>query len=434
MVSIQDFAKKWDMLPAGALVLCAVSGGRDSMVLLHLLWEMAERGGFRVHGAHFNHRLRPTADRDETFVRSWCAGHGIPLTCGGGDAAAYARERGTSLEDGARQLRYRFLEETADRVEAARIATAHHREDNAETVLLHLVRGAGLRGLGGIPPRRGRIVRPLLETSRAEIDRYAAQRHIPYMEDETNADPRFARNRLRLEVLPLLEEISPGCGGRIAAAAGLLREEDGYLQREAERLPIAAGGDQAAIPVRDLRGLEPVMARRAVRHMARLLSGELSREDVERVLALGRGGYLDLPGGLCAFRTAAALTLRRESAPPPPLLLTPGAQDWGRWRVHLYRSGASVREDERTVVLKACAGPLSIAAWDGRGSLAVDSGERTIKRLFADRGIPIQDRWAHPLVSMDGRPAGVFGVATDSSLRPRPGERCLVVRLEAVTS
>ena len=134
MMNIQAFTKKWDMLPPGGLILCAVSGGRDSMALLHLLWEMGRKGGFQVHAAHFNHHLRPTADRDQGFVTGWCGAKGIPLTCGGADAAAYAREVGTSLEDGARQLRYRFLEETADRVGAARIATAHHREDNAETL------------------------------------------------------------------------------------------------------------------------------------------------------------------------------------------------------------------------------------------------------------------------------------------------------------
>ena len=128
------------MLPRDGLVLCAVSGGRDSMVLLHLLCALAREGGFQIAAAHFNHQLRPTAGRDEAFVRDWCAGRGIPFRAGSGDVAAYARETGTSLEDAARQLRYRFLEESADALRAVRIATAHHREDNAETVLLHLLR------------------------------------------------------------------------------------------------------------------------------------------------------------------------------------------------------------------------------------------------------------------------------------------------------
>ena len=125
--------------------------------------------------------------------------------------------RAGRCEDAARTLRYAFLEGAARDMGADRIATAHHREDNAETVLLHLLRGAGLQGLSGIPPVRGKIVRPLLEAGRADIDAYVERNGLPYVEDESNRDTAYTRNRLRLEVLPLLEEIVPGCGGRIAA-------------------------------------------------------------------------------------------------------------------------------------------------------------------------------------------------------------------------
>ncbi len=430
MMNIQAFTKKWDMLPPGGLILCAVSGGRDSMALLHLLWEMGRKGGFQVHAAHFNHHLRPTADRDQGFVTGWCGAKGIPLTCGGADAAAYAREVGTSLEDGARQLRYRFLEETADRVGAARIATAHHREDNAETLLLHLLRGSGLRGLGGIPPVRGRIVRPLLETSRADIDGYVRRHQISYMEDETNADTRFTRNRLRLEVFPLLEEISPGCTGRMAATADLLREDDEHFRGAVDASLFTFKGDRAEISLRELKKLDQSMARRTVREMSRSLLTDLGRENVDQALALGPGGYLDLPGRLCAYRTGTKLTLRREPNPPLPLLLTEGTQVWWKWLVQVYLSGEPVEEDGQTVALGGCSAPLTIALWNGQGSLAVENGQRTIKRLFTDRRIPIQDRWEHPALYVDGRPAAVFGVATDWTLRPRPGESCLVVKIE----
>lgn len=432
IIDIGAFCRRWDMLPAGALVLCAVSGGRDSMTLLHLLTRLAGEGGFRVHAAHFNHRLRAAADRDEAFVRRWCAQWGVPLSCGGGDAAAFARSAGTSVEDGARQLRYRFLEETADRLGASRIATAHHREDNAETVLLHLLRGSGLQGLGGIPPVRGRIVRPLLETSRAEIDAYAARYRIPYVEDETNADPAFTRNRLRREALPLLEAIAPGCAGRIAGAASLLREEEAHLAREAEALlPEAAGDGSIALPVPALLGQDRALRRRLVRLMARRLGAELTRSQVDAVLELGSGGYLDLPGGLCAVRQPHRLVLRRREAPPPPMVLREGAQRWGPWRIRLEPSAEPAGEDPCTVSLSDTGLPLTVALWDGTGRLAVENGSRTIKRLFADRGVPPADRREHPALYRGGRPVAVFGVATDWALRPRPGEGCLVVRLEA---
>ena len=169
---VWSYARKWNMLDG--LILCAVSGGRDSMVMLRLLSALGVEGGFQVAAAHFNHRLRPTAGRDEGFVRDWCREQGIPLTCGAGDVADFAAREGLGVEDAARKLRYAFLESAARDMGADHIATAHHREDNAETVLLHLLRGTGLQGLGGIAPVRDAVVRPLLETSRAEIDAYAA--------------------------------------------------------------------------------------------------------------------------------------------------------------------------------------------------------------------------------------------------------------------
>lgn len=415
------------MLPQGGLVLCAVSGGRDSMVLLHLLCALAKEGGFRIAAAHFNHQLRPTAGRDEAFVRDWCAGQGISFQAGSGDVAAYARETGTSLEDAARQLRYRFLEECADALGAARIATAHHREDNAETLLLHLLRGSGLRGLGGIPPVRGRIVRPLLEASRAEIDAYAAAHRIPFVEDETNQEAVCTRNRLRLEVLPLLEELSPGCAGRMAGTAALLREEEAHLQREADALlPEAA---DSVLPAPLLNRQDGAMRRRLVRAAGLRLGVSLSREQVAAILALGSGGHLDLPGGLYACRNPHQLVLQRQETLPPPLALHPGEQDWGPWRVLVRRSPAPPAEGPDTVALRSPQAALSIAAWDGAGRLKVENGSRTIKRLFADRGIPVERRAEHPAVCLDGTPAAVFGVATDWDLRPQAGEPCLVVSL-----
>ena len=189
-------------------------------------------------------------------------------------------------------------------------------------------------------------------------------------------------------------------------------------------------GDRAEISLRELKKLDQSMARRTVREMARSLQGDLDRRSVEQVLGLGTGGYLDLPGRLCAYRTGTKLTLRREPDPPLPLLLTEGTQVWWRWLVQVYLSGEPVQEDGQTVALGGCSAPLTIALWSGQGSLAVENGARTIKRLFTDRRIPIQDRWEHPALYVDGRPAAVFGVATDWTLRPRPGEICLVVRLE----
>ena len=428
MEQVEAFCGKWDMLPRGGLVLCAVSGGRDSMCLLHLLRALAAGGGFQVAAAHFNHRLRPGADRDEALVRDWCREQGILLEVGRGDVRAFARETGKGLEDAARTLRYRFLEEAADRLGAARIATAHHLQDSAETVLLNLLRGAGLRGLGGIPPVRGRIIRPLLETGRAEINRYLEENAIPFAEDETNADPAYTRNRLRLEVLPLLEDISPGCTGRMAGTGALLREEEEHLRQEAEAsASMRCRAD--AVTVSGVWREDAVIGRRLIRSAARRLGAELDRRSTENVWRLSGGGYLNLPGGLCALRTGESLTVRRQPPSPPPLPLREGEQVWGPWRVTVQKRSSPPPEEPDAVLLRDTGRPLTIASWDGRGRLGVANGSRTIKRLFADAGIPVDRRWEHPAVLLEGRPAAILGVAVDWSLRPREGERCWVVEV-----
>lgn len=415
---IRAFCEKRDLLPREGTVLCALSGGRDSMALLHILSRLAEEAGFQVTAAHFNHRLRSTADRDEAFVRNWCREQGIPLTCGAGNVREFARRERLSVEDAARTLRYAFLETAARDMGAARIATAHHREDNAETVLLHLLRGTGLRGLGGIPPVRGRIVRPLLETSRREIDGYVARHEIPYVEDESNRDAAYTRNRLRLEVLPVLEELFPGCGARLAGTAGLLREENGHLQREAEALLPREGTE---VPSSLLAAQDGAMARRLVETLGARLGASLDRRQVEAVLDLGAGGHLDLGGGLYAVRRSGALVLGRKEVPPPPLELREGVQRWGPWSVAVRRGTGAPPERAGAVLRGDLEGALTIAAWDGRGRLAVANGSRTIKRLLAGRGVPVDRRGEHPVLLRAGRTVAVLDVAVDWELLPVEG-------------
>ena len=208
--TIRALTTEYDMLPRGGKVLCALSGGSDSMCLLHLLSAMAEEGGFTLCAAHYNHHLRGAeSDGDAAFVARWCEEHHIPYALGEGDVAAEAAKRNQGLEETARQLRYAFLTETAEALGCSRIATAHNADDNLETLLLHLTRGAGLHGLAGIPPRRGELVRPLLTTPRADIEAYLEAHHIPHVEDSTNTDTKYARNKLRSQVIPVLRELNP---------------------------------------------------------------------------------------------------------------------------------------------------------------------------------------------------------------------------------
>ena len=219
----------------GGAVLCAVSGGLDSMCLLHMLDGWCKARGGRVIAAHFNHQLRgAAADRDETFVRKICEQWGILLTVGRGNVRDFAKREGQTVEEAARTLRYAFLRQAAETEGCGHIYTAHHADDNAETILLNLLRGTGLKGLTGMERQRDMILRPLLDVTRAELEAYASQWDVPHSEDETNQDPETAsRNLLRLQVMPLLKELNPRAAEHICGTAERLRIIDGSLERDA---------------------------------------------------------------------------------------------------------------------------------------------------------------------------------------------------------
>ncbi len=227
-LDLLPFMRRWDMLPPpGGRILCAVSGGRDSMCLLHYLWTLGQRENFSVAAVHMNHGQRETAQRDVLFVQNFCRERGIPCVTEQVSVPEKAKEWGVGIEEAGRRLRYETFRRAAELTCADRIATAHHAADQAETVLLNLLRGTGPEGLAGIPPVRGEIIRPLLETSRQEIEAYLERHGIDHVEDETNGDRSLTRNRLRLDIMPLLRELYPGAEGSICRTAEILRREEG---------------------------------------------------------------------------------------------------------------------------------------------------------------------------------------------------------------
>ena len=187
-----------DAIAPGAHVLCAVSGGRDSVCLLDYLWRLGQERGFSVAAAHLNHGMRPTAQRDEELVRRLCRQRDIPFYTEKVDVYALCDTWRLTVEETGRRARYAFLRRTAASIGAAFIATAHHREDQAETVLLNLLRGTGLKGLTGIPEKRDCILRPLLGATRAELAAYAAEHRIPFVEDSTNGTDAVSYTHLTL--------------------------------------------------------------------------------------------------------------------------------------------------------------------------------------------------------------------------------------------
>lgn len=216
-------------------MVCA-SGGADSMALLHFLLDNKETLGIgRLYACHFNHGLRGAeSDADEQLVRNYCEQHGVELLCGQGDMAQRPRPKGESIESFARALRYDFFARAAQTHPNTKIAVAHNQNDVAETALFNLARGTGIKGLRSIVPRRDAIIRPLLMVTRSEIEQYCREHAIPFVQDSTNSDPAFARNRIRLQVLPQLEQINTGAVAHIAACCAQAEELNAYIEAAAQ--------------------------------------------------------------------------------------------------------------------------------------------------------------------------------------------------------
>jgi tRNA(Ile)-lysidine synthase len=324
------------LMHRGARVLVALSGGADSVALVHLLRELETRGELALAGlAHFNHQLRgAAADEDERFCAAMAAELSLPIEIGRADVRALARAQHRSIEDAARCARYAFLDAAATRLEAEAIAVGQSRDDQAETFLLRLIRGAGPRGLAGIRPRAGRVVRPLIDISRAELRDYAGERRLAFREDATNADLAIPRNRVRHELIPYLaREFSPGIVDVLAREAGIARDDEELLQQQAidraGSIVLTETGDTAGslrrsrrveIDALALSSIHPALASRIVREvLSRLAPGSfIGFDHVERLLDLARGeharGAVSLPGVL-ARRRGGRIVFGPEPAP-----------------------------------------------------------------------------------------------------------------------
>ena len=278
----------------GDRVLAALSGGADSTALLELLLASARRLGITVAAFHLNHGLRRAAAGDEAAVRRLCRERGVELLVERADVRAHARRRKLGIEEAGRELRYRLLDAAAGRLGCTCIALGHNANDCLETMLLNLARGAGPAGLAGIPVRRGRFVRPLLDIERGELERFLRARGVGWVEDESNRDAAFGRNRLRHAVVPVLVSLNPAAVRNARRTARLIAEESSYLDEIAGEFECSG----RRIDTRKLEGYNICLKRRILK---RLLPG-LDAAAVERLLefaARKQGGRLELGGVRC---------------------------------------------------------------------------------------------------------------------------------------
>lgn len=406
--------RDWDALPRGRRVLCALSGGADSVCLLHWL---SRQEDLTVCAAHFNHQLRgEEADGDEQFVRELCGAWNIPLFVGRGDVKAYAQKEKRSIEEAGRVLRYEFLQETAEREGCDLIATAHNADDNAETMLLSLLRGTGLTGLAGIPFRQENVVRPLLDVTRQEILAYLDRHDLPHREDSSNSDETYARNKLRAQVMPVLRQLNVRAVEHMSNTAAQLTEIDRYLNETARGLLARAeeSPGRVSLPMEALSQAPRALRPRMVLQLLDQLG--VGRRDIrsvhlEAVLALSPGGRLDLPHGL---------TARREY---DTLVLTTQADTGTSWAAFSPVEGLNpVPGTGWGAVLEGPPWPgLTVRPRQTGDAVTLPNGHtRSLKKLFIDRKIPRVDRDTIPIAADGDGVIAVAGLVTNSA-HPRAG-------------
>lgn len=320
---------------AGERVGAAVSGGPDSILLLEFMKQLAREWGLALAVVHFNHHLRGSeSDADERFVRERARALGIEFLGGEADVGQAAREKHRNQEAIARELRYRFFFSLVNRGRLDKVATAHTANDQAETVLLRLLRGAGTRGLGGVyPALEGKIVRPFLSLTRAEIEAEIQKRTLDFRVDSTNLETRLRRNKIRIELLPLLErEFNPEVIGLLKELADRARDDEDFLEQQArerakpwrvrEPPPHRGEGAEEKIPVRALIEFPAAVERRVLRQMIHAVQGNLRGFAHRHIEALRKfsadapsGRRLVLPGGLVARKEFDWLILGIEPSP-----------------------------------------------------------------------------------------------------------------------
>ena len=408
-----SFVRKQEMIGEGDRVICAVSGGADSVALLFAMYLLKDKLGIRLSAAHFNHHLRgEESDRDEAFVREFCDRYDIPLHVGGAEVKSGKK----GLEAAARDARYGFLKSLE-----GKIATAHTADDNAETVLLHLVRGTGLKGLGGITPVSGNVIRPMLTCTRQDVERFCEEWCLSYITDSSNETDDFLRNRLRHHVMPLLKGENPRFGENTSTMALRLRQDEAFLSQAAAEQTVDVEQLKRQHPAVRSRALEQFLKDSGVRepegtHIAQVEALLYSEKPSARV---------SLPGGVTVARNYDILEALAEEAPLEAVSLPcPGEIHLPGLRVVCAPATEIVNSPTVFTVLPR--GEMILRARESGDSIRLSGGNRTLKKLFIDKKIPAARRPHIPVIADD---MGVLGVYTIGANLDRRAQQLPAVQI-----
>lgn len=394
------FLREYSLVSPGDTVIVALSGGSDSVALTFGLYLLREKLGITLEAAHFNHHLRgKESDEDEAFVRAFCDRYDIPLHLGGGQVVP--GEKG--LEAAAREARYVFL-----RALPGVVATAHTADDNAETVLMHLIRGTALKGLGGIGPRNGNVIRPLLGATRQDVEDFLTEYCLPHREDSSNHGDAFLRNRIRHHVMPLLRQENPKFTENTSQMALLLRREEALLS---ELVP------QTLPDVAALRTMDPGLRFRCLERFlkeAGVPEPELSHIRLAEKLVFSEkpSASARFPGGITIARCYGQLRVLPSEAPLPARTLSDGLElpELGL-RVRVEQSGTLCSGPEGFSVVPV--GTMVVRPRETGDRITLNGGTQTLKKLFINKKIPASQRGRIPVIADDLGVLGVYGIGAN---------------------
>ena len=396
---VTAFIRRYDMLAPGDALVCAVSGGADSMALLWAMYLLKDKLKISLSAAHFNHHLRgEESNRDEAFVADFCRGYGIPLAIGSGDVVPGKK----GLEAAAREARYAFLQGLP-----GKIATAHTASDNGETVLLHLVRGTGLKGLGGITPVRGNLIRPMLSVTREDVLAFLEEYSIPYVEDSSNAGDDFLRNRLRHSVMPQLREENPGLAQNLSAMALRLRQDEEALA--------AIANERYTDSVSQLRTLQPAIRSRVLARF--LLNAGVKEPEAAHIAALESllfsqkpSAKAEFPGDVTVTRNYDILEVCGEREKLSPRELTDSVTVAG-YRITCTSNCSGEQTPNSFAIVPK--GNILVRSRATGDTIRLNAGTKTLKKLFIDKKIPASIRDCIPVIADEGGVLGIAGIGAN---------------------
>jgi tRNA(Ile)-lysidine synthase len=442
---VKETIRRYHMIEPRDHIGVAVSGGIDSIALLDILANLRDEIHIALTVLHLNHGIRGAeAARDQQFVQALSERYALPLLAKEVDVPGHIKETNLSVQEAARELRYRFFEEASQALDLDKVAIGQTADDQAETVLMRLIRGGGTRGLKGIPPVRGPYIRPLIEVWREELLQYAQHKGLIFVQDSTNLNKDYLRNRVRSELLPALQEYNPSIKQRLLHLAQVMGEDATYLEGLADEVAkgiVARDDEEVSISISSLLPLPSALQARVLQRAFALLSGIiLEYPHVKGIIALieeERGNKeMALPEGYCAMRTYDQLIMGRKEAPTPGMagvidLFIPGRTRLDGLGREIEATVAQGRPDLEADPQAAyldyhkLAFPLRCRTFQP-GDSFIPLGMNTPKKLknfFIDLKIPRAERLKIPLVMSGMDICWVAGLRIDERFKIKEGTK-----------